>query len=84
MIFCAFDSVGNHGSRFHNEGPIAGLGEEKFAGGLSEGAIQEGVGLGRAEATCQLDHADGGDVEVGIDPGVGSFEPNGPVTLVAP
>ena len=84
MIFCAFHSVGNHGSRFHNEGPIAGLGEEEFAGGLSEGAIQEGVGLGRAKATCQLDHADGGDVEVGIDPRVRSFEPNGPVTLVAP
>jgi hypothetical protein len=84
VIFCAFHSVGNHGSRFHNEGPIAGLGEEEFAGGLSEGAIQEGVGLGRAKATCQLDHADGGDVEVGIDPRVRSFEPNGPVTLVAP
>ena len=84
MVFGSFDGVGHHGAGFHNKGPVTGLGEEEFAGGLAKSSIEEGVGLLMAEAPCEFDHADGGDVKVGIDPGVGGFEPNGGVAFIAP
>ncbi len=84
MILGPFDGVGNHRAGFHDKGPVAGLGEEKFAGSLAQGAIEKRVRGGMAKATGELDHAHGGMMEVGIDPGVGAFEPNGPVAFVAP
>ena len=62
MIFCAFDGVRNHGSCFHDKGPVAGLGKEEFAGGLAQGTIQKSVWGGVTEATGKLNHANRGHV----------------------
>ncbi len=84
MVFSAFYGVGHHGASFHDKGPIAGLGEKEFAGGLAQSSIEQGVRVLMAEAPCEFDHTDGGDVQVGVDPSVGGFEPNRGVALISP
>ena len=84
MVFGAFNGVGHHGSGFHDKGPVTGLGEKEFAGGLAQSSIEQGVRVLMAEAPCEFNHTNGGDVQVGIDPSVGGFEPNGGVALIPP
>ena len=84
MVFGAFNGVGHHGAGFHDKGPVTGLGEKEFAGGLAQSSIKQGVRVLMAEAPCEFDHTDGGDMQVGIDPSVGGFEPNGGVALIPP
>jgi len=45
VIFGPFFGVGNHGASFHDKGPVAGLGEEKFAGGLFHGTVGLSVAI---------------------------------------
>ena len=45
MVFGALDGVGDHGSRLHDKGPVTGLGEEEFSGGLPEGAVLQRMGM---------------------------------------
>ena len=84
MVFGTFNSVGHHRAGFHDKGPVTGLGEKEFAGGLAQSSIEQGVRVLMAKAPCQFDHTDGGNVQVGVDPSVGGFEPNGGVTLISP
>ena len=62
MVFGAFNGVGHHGAGFHDKGPVTGLGEKEFAGGLAQSSIEQGVRVLMAEAPCEFDHTDGGDV----------------------
>src|ERR1017187_3793520 len=74
--------LGPHRPRLHDERPVAGLREEQFAGGLLEAALREMVTV--LEVAREFGHALRGHVQVRIDPGIGTFEPDLPVTLVAP
>src|ERR1017187_10944654 len=82
VVFRPLDRVGHHRSRLHYERPVAGLREEQFAGSLFEAALREMVAV--LEVAREFGHALRGHVQVRIDPGIGTFEPDLPVTLVAP
>src|ERR1017187_2541957 len=82
VVFRPLDRVGHHRSRLHDERPVAGLREEQFAGGLFEAALREMIAV--LEVAREFGHALRGHVQVRIDPRVGTFEPDFPVTLVAP
>src|SRR5947209_16475616 len=43
MHFGALDRVFDHGAGLHDESPVAGLGQQKLAGGLVERASAQGV-----------------------------------------
>ena len=52
MVFGAFHGVRHHGASFHDKGPVTGLGEEEFAGGLAQSSIEQGVRVLMAEESC--------------------------------
>ena len=73
----------DHGAGLHDEGPVAGLGQQQLAGRLVERAALQAV---RPCGWClgQLDHAVRRLVQVAVDPVVGAFQPDLAVALVAP
>ena len=46
VVLGALDGVVHHGAGLHDEGPVAGLREEQFAGGLLERALGDAVRVG--------------------------------------
>ena len=83
MVVCAARGVVDGRAGFHQERPIAGLGEEEFAREL----FQRPVDKGRARLDVLaggLGHAPRGRVEVRINPGIAVVEPDFGVTLVSP
>ena len=65
-----------------NEGPVAGLGEEQFAGRLIQRAFLERGWI--VQVARHFGHALLGHVEVRVNPGIGFVEPDFPVAFFAP
>ena len=82
MVFDAPAGVFGAGFGPENEGPVAGLGEEQFAGGLAQGAGLEA--FGGWKAVGEIGHAFLGDLQVRMDPLVGFVEPDAPIPFLAP
>ena len=82
VVARAFLGVFDGGVGGDDEGPVGGLGEEEFAGGLIEGTAQIALGVG--ETGGEFDHAFLGAMEMGIDPVVAVVEPDFKEAVGAP
>lgn len=82
MVACAFFGVFDACIGRDDEGPVGGLREEKFAGGLIEGAFEEAIGVGKTAR--EFDHVFFGAVQVRIDPIVAIVEPDFEETVCTP
>src|ERR1700686_207250 len=83
MIGDAFGGVMFRGPGFHEEGPVARLGEQQLACELFQNAIGQLVVTGGMGAG-DFRHAARGGMKMRIDPGVGLIEPDTEISLVAP
>ncbi len=81
MLMEPFPGVIASGPHADEEGPVAGLGEEEFAGGLAEGALTEGI---IATGPGEAGHLDGHATQGALHPGIGFVEPDGEMAAFAP
>src|SRR5580693_7256163 len=83
VIPCSFRCIVPGCPCFHQESPIARLGQQQFTCHLTEHFV---FPFGRCllGGACCLSHASGGCVKVRIDPGIRLIQPNLPEPLVPP
>ena len=82
VVAGAFFGVVDRSVRRDDEGPVGGLSEYEFAGGLVESALEIAFGVG--EFLGEFDHAFFGAVEVRINPVVAVVEPDFEEAIGAP